>query len=212
MEKGECIHGYSFSCPICHKPAEYESNGYSRGYKARNEEVAALRAQVEELRNSAALDNEVLRHDVMMAEHRATRAEARVKKLEWLLEAERFWYSHPGNGSCWWDSIEREHSTAEAKAIWQAALAECGEGEHPGRKAMILVMQELRRAKLKYPHFANDMAEAVDVLGREFHELREAVLKGDLHGEHGVIAEAAQVGAVAIRIIEMAQGMGEASA
>ena len=81
--------------------------------------------------------------------------------------------------------------------------------EHLGRRPLQLVLSELRRAKLKYPHFANNLAEAVDVLDREFRELREAVLKGDIHGEHGVIREAAQCGAVNLRIIEMALGMVE---
>ncbi|MHC1701777.1 MAG: hypothetical protein AB9900_12550 [Humidesulfovibrio sp.] len=79
--------------------------------------------------------------------------------------------------------------------------------EHPGRKTMLLVMGELRRAKLKYPHFADDLDQAFDVLDEERDELAAAILKNDIDGVHGVLAEAAQVGAVALRIIEMALAM-----
>lgn len=81
--------------------------------------------------------------------------------------------------------------------------------EHPGRKSMLLVLAELRRAKLKYPDFARDLDQALTVLVGEVGELAAAILKRDIEGEHGVVTEAAQVGAVAMRIIEMALGMDE---
>lgn len=72
-------------------------------------------------------------------------------------------------------------------------------------KAKLLVLEELRRAKVKHPAFKPTLALALNVLDDEHGELASAILKGDIHGPHGVIREAAQVAAVAIRIIEMAQ-------
>lgn len=69
--------------------------------------------------------------------------------------------------------------------------------------ALDLVLQELAAAKLKHPHFAKDLDQALDVLHSESIELSGAIIKADIHGPHGVIREAAQVAAVAIRIIEM---------
>jgi len=77
--------------------------------------------------------------------------------------------------------------------------------EHPGRKAMLLVLAELRRARLKHPAFATGPEQGFAVLQREAGELADAVIKGDIHGEHGIIREAAQVAAVAIRIVEYSQ-------
>jgi len=82
----------------------------------------------------------------------------------------------------------------------------CGQlVEHPGRKDMLLVLAELRRAKSKYPAFKPTLALALNVLDDEHGELASAILKGDIDGPHGVIREAAQVAAVAIRIIELSQ-------
>ncbi len=103
-------------------------------------------------------------------------------------------------------------ATAYARRCGELEAQLCAQlVEHPGRKAMLLVLAELRRAKLKHPHFADGLDHALDVLDEEFQELVDAVSCGDIHGEHGVIREAAQVGAVALRIIEMALGMGEVS-
>lgn len=79
-------------------------------------------------------------------------------------------------------------------------------------RPLLLVLEELRRAKLKYPHFADDLDQALDVLDKERDELVAAVLKEDINGEHGIIREAAQVATVAIRIIEMALAMQTAEA
>jgi|GEM_PF-2592508 len=75
--------------------------------------------------------------------------------------------------------------------------------ERPDREALLLVLRELRSARLKHPHFAVNVEEALAVLGAEYGEVAAAVLHNDVQGEHGVIREAAQVAAVAIRIIEM---------
>ncbi len=72
-----------------------------------------------------------------------------------------------------------------------------------------IVLAELRRAKHEHPDFKPTLGEAMDVLDEEYNELFKAVIARDLHGEHGVIAEAGQVAAVAIRIIEKAQAMTE---
>lgn len=68
--------------------------------------------------------------------------------------------------------------------------------------ALDLVLRELHRAKLKWPHFADSLDHALDVLDEERDELAAAILNDDIQGPHGVIREAAQVAAVAIRIIE----------
>jgi NTP pyrophosphatase (non-canonical NTP hydrolase) len=75
--------------------------------------------------------------------------------------------------------------------------------EHPGRKAMLLVLQELRRAKLKHPHFADSQAQACTVLMAEVGELAAAVLRAQAFGPHGAQEEAAQVAGVCLRFIEM---------
>lgn len=84
--------------------------------------------------------------------------------------------------------------------------------EHPGRKALLLVLAELRRAKLKHPVFAASLEQALVALASEQGELATAILKDDIDGEHGVSTEAGQVAAVAIRIIELVMSTPEASA
>ena len=84
--------------------------------------------------------------------------------------------------------------------------------EPTGRKAMHLVLAELRHAKAKYPHFASTLDQANTVLTAEHGEVAAAILAGDIEGEHGVLREAAQVAAVALRIIEMAYRMLQAKA
>lgn len=147
--------------------------------------------------------------DTLLRAYAALKAElARVREASALLVGEEIARADKAEAAR--DAAMREMN-AYARRCGELEAQLCAQlVEHPGRKAMILVMQELRRAKIKHPHFADDLAEAVyAVLGREFDELRYAVRNGDIHGEHGVIREAAQVGAVALRIIEMAQGMGE---
>lgn len=73
-----------------------------------------------------------------------------------------------------------------------------------------LILAELTAAKRKYPQFANSLEQGLVALASEQGELASAILKGDLHGPHGVMREAAQVAAVALRIIEMAQKIEEA--
>lgn len=73
------------------------------------------------------------------------------------------------------------------------------------RAAIDLIMQELAAARAKHPHFANSLEQGLVALASEHGELASAILKGDIHGQHGVIREAAQVAAVAIRIIKMCQ-------
>lgn len=70
------------------------------------------------------------------------------------------------------------------------------------RPAFDLVLQELTAAQAKHPHFESSLERGLAVLFAEQGELASAILKGDIHGQHGVIREAAQVAAVAIRIIE----------
>lgn len=72
--------------------------------------------------------------------------------------------------------------------------------------ALDLILQELAAAKLKYPHFADSLEQALVALASEQGELATAILRRDIHGKHGVVREAAQVAAVAIRIIEMSLG------
>ncbi len=108
----------------------------------------------------------------------------------------------PGGAGCICDHIAKKALELRVQEL-EAQL--CGQlVEHPGRKAMLLVLAELRRAKATYPHFACDLDQALTVLLAEVGELAAAILKNDIEGEHGVIREAAQVGAVALRIIEMA--------
>lgn len=110
------------------------------------------------------------------------------------------------------DTATREMS-AYARRCGELEAQLCGQlVEHPGRKAMLLVLAELRRAKLKHPDFKPTLAQALNVLDDECEELDEAVSKGNIHGEHGVIREAAQCAAVNLRIIEMALGMVEVAA
>ncbi|MBU1039727.1 MAG: hypothetical protein KKF77_01340 [Proteobacteria bacterium] len=101
----------------------------------------------------------------------------------------------------------QEHNTAEVerrrKAEVDLGAILCLGGPGP----LGLILQELRKAKLKYPHFAINVEEAFAVLASEHGELATAILKSDVHGEHGIIREAAQVAAVAIRIIEFHQPM-----
>lgn len=84
--------------------------------------------------------------------------------------------------------------------------------EHPGRKALLLVLAELRKAKAKHPHFADDLGQACTVLLSEAGGLATAVLRAQAFGPHGAMEEAAQVAAVCLRLIEMLQGREVANA
>lgn len=67
MEKGECPHGYHFSCPICHKPAEYEAEGFSRGWDAG---IAAERRNIESVQEERRAAVQTLVHKLQASPER----------------------------------------------------------------------------------------------------------------------------------------------
>lgn len=72
--------------------------------------------------------------------------------------------------------------------------------------AMERIYKEIRRAKEKYPHFADDLFQAVSLLGEEFGETSMAVNDHCFDGKSidDVITEAAQMSAMGFRMICLA--------
>lgn len=119
-------------------------------------------------------------------------------------------------GLCRADTMRDRHNAEQHLANTLAAFERKRQTnqlvELPSRDALFHMLLELRRAKAKYPHFADDLDEGMDVLMREVHEVNDAIILRDIKGEHGVMREAAQVAAVALRIIELAMRMEVADA
>ncbi|MBU1040167.1 MAG: hypothetical protein KKF77_03585 [Proteobacteria bacterium] len=152
--------------------------------------ITAARDDDAKLRNAEAEIDQLRAQVTSLQEHNNREVERRRKAEAALAAAQKELGNYAKH------CAKLEHQLAEEFLV-----------ESPDLKAILLVLEQLRRAKLKYPHFADDLDQALDVLDRERDELAAAVLKDDIDGLHGVIAEAAQVGAVALRIIEMALAM-----
>jgi hypothetical protein len=117
-------------------------------------------------------------------------------------------HGYPSTATCLFclrearDAAIREAS-AYARRCGELEAQLCGKIEDgPDRKAMLLVLAELRRAKALHPVFAYSADEAMTALTAENGELATAIVRGDITGEHGIIREASQVAAVAIRIVQ----------
>lgn len=73
-----------------------------------------------------------------------------------------------------------------------------------------LVYREIERADAKYGDWQDMLVIAcMNVVEDETMELYEAVINEDIHGQHGIIAEAIQVSATAYKLIRRVTPKGE---
>lgn len=69
-------------------------------------------------------------------------------------------------------------------------------------EALALIEAELKHAREKHGEHFSDWIEMYIALCEEITEISSAIIKGDIHGEHGVKRELAQVAAVCIKALE----------
>lgn len=67
---------------------------------------------------------------------------------------------------------------------------------------MNLLDEELKHAKKKHGPVFADAADAFGALYGEVTEVLQAIIRGDIDGEHGIKRELAQVAAVCLKALE----------